>query len=512
MDDELLTVLKRTLADTNSKCTILTKNNKLLHSTVKAANKEKETAVESLVETEKNLKLKETEMGMLKMGLERERKLKDMAVNDHNMYKERVDNITTNNEYLRKMLEEARGEHFQYKDAKERERNKFNARIEDYERILTEAKEAIDNLTTEKQQADHRVINLEDAMASLKSSKNDLESRLNQVKEEYEVLRQSSEKHKKEGEEHKEGYEKEKKSRQSSIIKLAEQMQRVSASQEEAKQWEVQVRQLYEVIGKLNGEKEGMKKKIERLERRLESKVRASSDATVNALQDARKGGEEAAGILMKEKERLEKDLREEKEERARVEGEGERHYKEWEALKERLRVMEREKDTAEGLAKTERGAFERTLKEKDKEIARLGKRLGGVEGKLQELLRENMVEKKEELLAEVARIGAEMGILKLANDGLTAEVGQLNEEGRRMNDEVVEAVGEGRRLKELVYEKEGEVETAKKIGKKWEESCVTVKEKMAKVLQVVVGGMDEGKSVEQVLYDVKFVMLGEDD
>ncbi|GMH65838.1 hypothetical protein TrST_g219 [Triparma strigata] len=509
--EELLTVLKRNLADTNSKCSILTKNNKMLHGQLKTGNSAKDAAIESLNVAEKNLKLKESEVGMLKMGLEREKKLKDMAVNDHNMYKERVDNITTNNEYLRKMLEEARSEQFQSKDAREKERNKFKARIEEYERVLSEAKVAFETLTSEKQQGEHKIIHLEDAMASLKSSKNDLESRLNQVKEEYEALRQSEEKHRKEGAEHKEGYEKEKKFRQSSIIKLAEQMQRVSAKEEEAKQWESQVRQLYEVIGKLNGEKEGMEKKIGRLERQIKSKVKQSSDATVNALQDARRGGEEATAILMKEKDRLEKELTEERSERAKAEEEKERHYKEWEEMKKTLKDLERERDSVGAALKAANNGSERALKEKEKEIARLEKRFEKTDGKLQELLSENMVEKNERLRTEIEKVKAEMSRVQLANDGLTLELSNLNEESRRTTSELRDAVGEQRRLTSLAAENEENIRSAKAISKKWEQASVVVKEKMAKVLQAVVDAKDTGKSVEQVLYDVKFVMLGDD-
>ena len=145
------------------------------------------------------------------------------------------------------------------------------------------------------------------------------------------------------------------------------------------------MKQLYSVIGKTNSEREALEKKIARLEslNRTASKARPSVDPTVNALQDARRGHDEAMAMLMKDKEKALKDLQEEKDEVIRLQDLQEANYKAAQRVKEQISGLERERDTAKGEVNVAGKAAERSLREKEKEVLRWEKKFAGLEGEL---------------------------------------------------------------------------------------------------------------------------------
>lgn len=184
---------------------------------------------------------------------------------------------------------------------------------------------------------------------------------------------------------HKANFDQEKKHRQHSIIKLAEQIQRSKAKDAEVEQLEAQVKQLYSVIGKTNSEREALEKKIARLEslNRTASKVKPSADPTVNALQEARRGHDEAMSMLIKDKEKALKELQDEKEEVVRLQDLREADYQASQRLKEQISVLEREKDAAKGEVSVAGKAAERSLREKEKEVLRWEKKFVKLEEEL---------------------------------------------------------------------------------------------------------------------------------
>jgi len=157
-------------------------------------------------------------------------------------------------------------------------------------------------------------------MARLSSEKSCLESSHNQLKLELSSLSQEHEKARRSSDHHKTQFDMEKKQRQMSVIKLTEVMQKAKTKDSELSKMEEENNQLYDLVSKLNAEKEILDENVEDLQNQLSIAQSSrpnpvSSDATVNALQEARRGHDEALSIVMREKEEAEDALRREREE-----------------------------------------------------------------------------------------------------------------------------------------------------------------------------------------------------
>ena len=155
-------------------------------------------------------------------------------------------------------------------------------------------------------------------MARLSSEKSCLESSHNQLKLELSSLSQEHEKARRSSDHHKTQFDMEKKQRQMSVIKLTEVMQKAKTKDSELSKMEEENNQLYDLVSKLNAEKEILDENVEDLQNQLSIAQSSrpnpvSSDATVNALQEARRGHDEALSIVMREKEEAEDALRRER-------------------------------------------------------------------------------------------------------------------------------------------------------------------------------------------------------
>lgn len=173
-------------------------------------------------------------------------------------------------------------------------------------------------------------------------------------------------------------FDKEKQQRQTSIIKLADMMQRTSAKEQQVAKLEAEVMRLVGRNSELEANNELLESRLERADQQNKNKYQ-SQDATVNELQKAREGQNEALQILMKEKDALEQRLQREANETRKLEEKLDALEGQGEVLVGELNKTKRVRDELqakvagmEGTSKRAGVAAEQQMKEKEKRIIKL--------------------------------------------------------------------------------------------------------------------------------------------
>ncbi|GMH48246.1 hypothetical protein TrRE_jg1420, partial [Triparma retinervis] len=345
----------------------------------------------------------------------------------------------------------------------------------------------------------HQIDSLNDIMARLSSEKASLESSYNQSTLLVASLSSSNEKLLKESRQSRTGIEKEKRQRQSSVIKLAEVMQQAKASSAEIKKRDSEMAKMGDVISRLVAEKEMLEERVMELNAEMGAMARRpkpSEDSTVNALQEARRGQDEALSIVMKEKEELEAALERERgereEERRKAEGEHGKVVKEMErSVKEKAaEVLDLKKGLSMSSVK---------LAEHASVNSRLQKTLSACKASLDSALKNSMASEAASLLAKVGSLSGEVLGAKLANKGLAQEAAIHVEEMQQVSEELREAKKEVRRLGELVEGKDGVIMQERGESGKWKEAVDVMKSRVGKLVERVreVEGETRGKIEE---------------
>ena len=195
-----------------------------------------------------------------------------------------------------------------------------------------------------------------------------------------------------------------------------------------------------------------------------------------------------------------------------------EANYKAMQDLKAQIASIEREKDNAMGEVKVAGRAAERSLREKEKEVLRWEKKFMGLEGelisvrkKLEESQSKSLAQENEKIKVELEMMQGAVSRLELAKKGLESEVTTLTEDVRSSDKSLRESTAEQRRLQEVVAEVQDTAVRDRRELEKWKKASETVQSKLSMVYQLVVDAAESGGDIDKVLFDVKFVMLGDE-
>jgi predicted RNase H-like nuclease (RuvC/YqgF family) len=155
-------------------------------------------------------------------------------------------------------------------------------------------------------------------------------------------------------------------------------MQRTSAKEQQVAKLEAEVMRLVGRNSELEANNELLESRLERADQQNKNKYQ-SQDATVNELQKAREGQNEALQILMKEKDALEQRLQREANETRKLEEKLDALEGQGEVLVGELNKTKRVRDELqakvagmEGTSKRAGVAAEQQMKEKEKRIIKL--------------------------------------------------------------------------------------------------------------------------------------------
>ena len=344
-----------------------------------------------------------------------------------------------------------------------------------------------------------------------------------------EALRQSSL--------HKLALDQERQQRRSSELEFADSLResegRFEGRFQDTEKLEAEVRQLVRSNAELTSERERTQLRLDQMGREAKNKHQ-SADATVNALQDARRGQDEALGIVMREKETLEGLLQEETNhvrklgERIAVMGEdGEKMAGEFgKARRERASLTESIGKMAEleEQRKREAAAAEAKLAEKDKRAEKLAESLREARVEVKDLRDGTVREDNAKLAASLDALEGRLEAASLEKLGLLSELDLMSEGRKRINEEIQERTAESRNLQGLLEAgEEGRMKLAAKL-----ESCRAKVDKIrvgltaasldsAKLLKEM-GGDQEGVemklvswAMEKLKLDLGIVALGDD-
>ena len=344
-----------------------------------------------------------------------------------------------------------------------------------------------------------------------------------------EALRQSSL--------HKLALDQERQQRRSSELEFADSLResegRFEGRFQDTEKLEAEVRQLVRSNAELTSERERTQLRLDQMGREAKNKHQ-SADATVNALQDARRGQDEALGIVMREKETLEGLLQEETNhvrklgERIAVMGEdGEKMAGEFgKARRERASLTESIGKMAEleEQRKREAAAAEAKLAEKDKRAEKLAESLREARVEVKDLRDGTVREDNAKLAASLDALEGRLEAASLEKLGLLSELDLMSEGRKRINEEIQERTAESRNLQGLL---EAGEEARMKLAAKLE-SCRAKVDKIrvgltaaeldsAKLLKEM-GGDQEGVemklvswAMEKLKLDLGIVALGDD-
>ena len=128
-----------------------------------------------------------------------------------------------------------------------------------------------------------------------------------------------------------------------------------------------------------------------------------------------------------------------------------------------------------------------------------------------------NLAQENDKIKVELEMMKGAVSRLELAKKGLESEVTTLTEDVRSSDTSLRESTAEQRRLQEAMAEVQDSAMRDRKELEKWKQASEVVQAKLGKIYQLVEGAGasaaagEGGVDIDKVLYDAKFIMLGED-
>ncbi|GMI52490.1 hypothetical protein TeGR_g11977 [Tetraparma gracilis] len=524
--------LKLQLRSSTEKCALSQSNNAKLHKMFLHEMKTVTELREEVAALEGKVGSGESEVERLNEMIKHIAKENGAEREELESLKRVVENESKNSEYLKLRLDQDR-------KLAVKEKEKLGDRNKELEGVVVQLEEAMLAIRAEhsKLQQQHQLqtaqgIKLNEIVGRLTAEKFELSSHRKSLETSLKDVTEKHEKAHRNASVHKIAFDKEKQQRQTSIIKLADMMQRTSAKEQQVAKLEAEVMRLVSRNSELEANNELLESRLERADQQNKNKYQ-SQDATVNELQKAREGQNEALQILMKEKDALEQRLQREANETRKLEEKLDALEGQGEVLVGELNKTKRVRDELqakvagmEGTAKRAGVAAEQQMKEKEKRIIKLQDDLTAAGYEIKELKNNDLEATNMKLKDELEVAMGKVDKLVLEKNGLESELQLLAEERKRVNEEIGDRTNESRRLQGLLEEGEetaarGRAELAawKKKVAVLETGFKGVELDVTKMMQEMPGidpaGVEEKVllwAFEKIKLDLGIAALGDDD